>query len=177
MKCRSIEIEIVAQGIERLALLEEKSHGTDIAVIRTGLDQRGAALIPGMQVAARGEKVKDEIGAALSDAVEHDCHLIVRNGKTSLTLAELEFVGPHIHPPPAEVHAFGLQTKPLLDLRIPAQFDLAAGAENPVPGQAERTPQHPCHLPCPSRQSRGARHGAISRNFSPRDFPDGSTNP
>src|SRR5215469_15207440 len=130
-----------------------------------------------MHVAAGGEKLKNQIGAAISDALEHDCYLIVRNGKGSLKLAELEFVRLHIHPPPAEAHAFGLQTKSLLDGRIPAQFDFAAGAEDPVPGQPERAPEYACDLPCEPRQSRRPRHRAIGRNFSPRDVPDGSTNP
>ena len=39
MKCRAIEIEIIPQGIERHTLVEEKTYGTDIAVIGTPLDQ------------------------------------------------------------------------------------------------------------------------------------------
>ena len=73
-----------------------------------------------MHVAACGKKLKHEIGAAISDAVQHDSYLIVENAHGSLSLAELEFMRLHIHPPPAEAHAFRLQTKPLLDRRIPA---------------------------------------------------------
>lgn len=120
MKCRAMETEIIAQCIKRLALPEEKAYGTDIAIIGTRLNQRDTILILGMHVAARGKKLKHEIGTAISDAVQHDSYLIVGNAKGSLGLAELEFMRLHIHPPSAEAHAFRLQTKPLLDRGIPA---------------------------------------------------------
>lgn len=109
-------------------------------------------------VAGRGKKLKnskDEMGAAISDSDGE-------KAQGRLNLAELEFVRLHVHPPPPEAYAFGLQAKPLLDGRVPAQFDLAAGTEHSVPGQPKRSPKYPCDLPRKSRQAGRARHRAVS---------------
>jgi len=50
-----------------------------------------------------------------------------------------EFVRFHIHPPSAEAHTFTFQPQPLFNGRISAQLNLAARAQNAMPGQSERT--------------------------------------
>jgi hypothetical protein len=46
----------------------------------------------------------------------------------------MKFVRFHIHTPAPETHTFSFQPQPLLDSVIAAQFDLAARAENALPG-------------------------------------------
>ena len=78
----------------------------------------------------------------------------------------------HVNAPAAKGDAFVLETEALFHARGAAQFDMAAGAYDTVPGnRAVRCAQGPRDLPGLTRVSRGARHVTVSSDFALRDFP------
>ena len=77
-----------------------------------------------------------------------------------------------IHFPPAKAHAFGFQPQPLLDRRIPAQFDFSTCAEHALPRQFKAAMQNLRHLPRSSWQSGGSRNRSVGGNFSFGDLPN-----
>ena len=89
-----------------------------------------------MGIAALGEKFKYKIGASIGDAIEHDISL---RPQQELSLAKFELVRLHVHAASAEAYALRLQPEPLLEGGVPAQFDFASRAENPLPWQSEGT--------------------------------------
>src|SRR5438034_8405927 len=81
----------------------------------------------------------------------------------------MEFVRLHIDSPAAEAYTFAFQPQPLFDGRISAQLNLAACAQNAMPGQSERTMENSDNLPrCPGI-SCPAGDSAVSRDFSSRN--------
>lgn len=74
---------------------------------------------------------------------------------------ELEFVRLHVHSFAAKVDAFGLESQALFDGIVPAQLDVSARAENPLPRQAKRSIQYPHDVSSISWQIRGPRDRSV----------------
>ncbi len=87
---------------------------------------------------------------------------------------ELKLESLHIYVTAAKLHTLGFQAQALFDSGLSAEFDLTSRAQNPLPGQSERTVQRSRDLPRSSGESRGASYGAVGGNFAAWNFLDGS---
>jgi len=76
----------------------------------------------------------------------------------------------HVHASAPERNAFHLQPKTLVHRGVPAQLDLPAGAENPVPGQGHGGPQGARHQPGAARIARRFRDRSVGGNVPARHF-------
>ena len=45
----AVEVEVLAERLERLAVLAQESYGTDVAVVRAPFDERYAAAVRGVR--------------------------------------------------------------------------------------------------------------------------------
>lgn len=97
------------------------------------------------------------------------------SARTSLTsLRKFEFVRFHIHLAAAEAHAFGFEPESLFHGRIAAQLDLAASAEDALPGQSETVAQNGNDLARCSRKSGSTSYATVGRNSSAWDRANGA---
>ena len=71
---------------------------------------------------------------------------------------------------------FGLQTKTLFEGVVSLEFNFAAGAENPLPGQIRGAVESARNLAGCAGESRSPGNGAIRRNLAARNFADGTEN-
>jgi len=83
----------------------------------------------------------------------------------------------HIHSLTAKTNALCFQPEPLLQRVFAVKLDFAAKAEHTLPGDADGVVQNTRNQACAAWQSCRPPHRAVGRNFSFRDFPDGSANP
>ena len=84
----------------------------------------------------------------------------------------------HIHPQTDERDTLALQQKSLLRAFDSGQQDLAAGADNPLPGkQATGALKRPDHLPGRAGKTRRVGNIAVSRDLAARDPANSSTDP
>ena len=80
----------------------------------------------------------------------------------------------HIHPQTDERDPLALQQKSLLSAFDSGQQDLAASANNPLPGkQARGALQRPDHLPGRAGETSGIGNIAVSCDLAARDFANG----
>jgi len=84
----------------------------------------------------------------------------------------------HIHPQTDERDTLALQQKSLLCTFDPGKQNLAANADNPLPGkQATGALQRPDNLPRRAGKTSGIGHIAVSCDLAPRDPANSSTDP
>ncbi len=83
----------------------------------------------------------------------------------------------HICTTTSEADTFGFQAKTLLQGRVAAQLDFAAGAEHALPGQAIGSAQNLCDLASVSGKARSPGDRAVSRDLPARNLQNGGTNP
>ena len=65
------ETEVVVERVERFAVSEQEFHCAHISVICAPLDQRYSALIGRVGGMALRDVIKDKVGAAIRDQIEH----------------------------------------------------------------------------------------------------------
>ena len=76
----------------------------------------------------------------------------------------------HIYTAAAKRNALRFEAKPLFNGRIAPQFNLAARAENALPGKPERTMKRASNLASATGKSRGTGDGAVGRNLAARNL-------
>ncbi len=79
----------------------------------------------------------------------------------------------HIDPFPLEADSFGLEPKTLFQRRFPAQRNVAAGTQNPLPGKSAHQAQYPGYLAGMAGKSSSFGDGAVGTDTAPGYLPDG----
>jgi hypothetical protein len=79
------------------------------------------------------------------------------------------FVALHIHAAAAKNNFLTLEAKALLEGVIAAEFDLAAGTQNAMPGQINGSMESPRHQPGTAAKSGGASDRTVGGDFAARD--------
>src|SRR5476649_912120 len=79
----------------------------------------------------------------------------------------------HVNSAAAKFYALGFEAQPLLNRRIPAQFDFSSCAKHAVPGESECGTQCSHDLAGCSRMARCASDSTISGNLATWNFADG----
>jgi hypothetical protein len=85
-------------------------------------------------------------------------------------------MGGKVNLSPAKLHAFHLQSQPLLRARLCGEFDFAAGAENPLPGKRTMRlcPKQPRHGAVIKRVTGSGRNLSVGSDLA---FRDGANHP
>ena len=76
------------------------------------------------------------------------------------------FVALHIHAAAAEDNFLTFEAKALFHGVIAAELDLAAGSQNALPGQINRSMEGPRHQPGTAAKTSGASDRTVSRDLA-----------
>jgi hypothetical protein len=70
VKCRAIEVQVVAQRLQGFAVGQQESHRTHVAVVRAPPDQRRTSAVGQCRRVPLRDKVEDQVGASGRDPVQ-----------------------------------------------------------------------------------------------------------
>ena len=154
---------------------------TVLVVILWGCLIAERAIVRRANIQARQAKIGIELLRLQRAAVPVRCccplpEILSRRARPARTHARRfkpELMQMHLNAAAAKRDAFVLEPQPLFQPGSATQFDVAAGADYPVPGNgAVRRVQSPGDLTGVTWITGSTRYFAVGRNFAPGDFPD-----